>query len=111
MEIEDRAKSIRSDPVAKYIVHSPNSQKLICLQYLGIPKNSPAFQGVLHSVSGSFGEMDVNVNRVTIASLLFWVQLLQRTLAEVLPQPPPLPAPEDTDATTTQVSKSKSKTH
>lgn len=101
MVVEDRSKEIRSDPLAKYIIHTPDSQKLISLRYGGVPKTSPAFKGVLHEVSGSFGEMDLNVNRVTIASLLHWLQLLQRTLAEVLPAPP---APTSTEVTTAQVS-------
>lgn len=103
MEIVDRSKEIRSDPLAKYIVRSPESQKLIALHYTGVPKNSPAFDNVLHEISGSFGEMDVNVNRVTIASLLYWVQLLQRTLEEVLP-PAPAPPQESTEVVATQVS-------
>lgn len=85
MEIVDRSRDIRAEPLAKYIIRTPDAQKLIVLHYGGVPKNSPAFKGILHEISGSFGEMDINVNRVTIASLLFWLQLLQRTLIEVLP--------------------------
>jgi len=93
--IEDRNKETRK-LASKYIVHTPTEgeKKLISLSFYGVPKNSPLFQGVLNTIKGKFGEMDVNVNRVTIASLLFWVQNLQRELGDVLPQEPAaLPQP------------------
>lgn len=85
MEIEDRTKAFKNDPIGKYLVRSPEGTKLISLQYTGVPKSSPAFEQVLHTVNGSFGEMDVRFNRVTVASLIFWTQNLQRCLETVLP--------------------------
>ena len=76
---------IDKDDASRYLISSHQGTKLIVLQFVSIPKNSPAFDGVLNAVTGHFGEIDLNVNRVCIARVLHWVNKLLQTLNDVIP--------------------------
>jgi hypothetical protein len=56
---------------------------MIRIKYEGIPKESPAYKGVDHYAEGSFSELDINVNRTTLATLLRFTNELTRELATI----------------------------
>lgn len=56
---------------------------MIAIKYEGIPKESPLFKGVEHSAEGSFSELDINVNRTTLAVLLRFTNELTQELSTI----------------------------
>lgn len=65
---------------------------MIAIKYEGIPKESPLYKGVDHFAQGSFSELDINVNRTTLATLLRFTNELTRELATIQFSESPQPA-------------------
>jgi hypothetical protein len=43
---------------------------LISFQYHGVPRESPTYAGIDHFMTGKFTDLDININRTTLAVLL-----------------------------------------
>lgn len=56
---------------------------MIAIKYEGISKESPLYKGVDHYAKGSFSELDINVNRTTLATLLRFTNELTRELSGI----------------------------
>eukprot|EP01129_Flabellula_baltica_P006490 TRINITY_DN2434_c0_g2_i1.p1 TRINITY_DN2434_c0_g2~~TRINITY_DN2434_c0_g2_i1.p1 ORF type:complete len:2913 (+),score=603.66 TRINITY_DN2434_c0_g2_i1:175-8913(+) len=67
----------------KMLVETPKDLKIIDITYFGTTPTSPVYEGVEHLVKGKFETLIVNVNRTTIAELIFASSDITNSLLEM----------------------------
>eukprot|EP01126_Amoeba_proteus_P024051 TRINITY_DN2416_c0_g2_i3.p1 TRINITY_DN2416_c0_g2~~TRINITY_DN2416_c0_g2_i3.p1 ORF type:complete len:1216 (-),score=264.47 TRINITY_DN2416_c0_g2_i3:36-3185(-) len=79
---------------AQYIIYTPNDvdlEKFISINVSHVPRTSPRYNNLDTLIVGKFGEMDLNIDRITIASIIQWANSFHAAMRSLKP-----PAPSST---------------
>jgi len=92
--IEDRVQAWGEEFKYLLTTMADSSDDLMTVSYRNVPKTSPAFQIVEHEVSVNINNIDIMINRGTLAEIMKFTSLCTAAMVDPAKRPQELPQPD-----------------